>query len=187
MRLPNLLAPVVLFALAVTGCAPAVSSPVTTAGKFRPVHLEPAFVDEGLTLSLGGTLSGLANEATVIELAAVGRPAASCTAEGQPKQAAAQNPPQIALGAKQKVPVSDVHDGKIELSLKTAAPTALDVEDAPGCPSTDWTERVDGVALESAILTVEQAGAVVATVTCIFGKPTVDGRVPSSNVTCSSN
>jgi hypothetical protein len=186
LRLTSLLG---LLALGVLGgCArpERVSSPTTHAGQIRPIRIEPSFKDDGLTLSASTTLSGLASSDAVVQLTAVGRPSATCSTAGGAAEPPRQVPDQVALSATRTIPASAIQDGTARVALTTGAPPA-EIADAPGCSGDGATEKVDGLALESAVITVEQGGAIVLTLTCSFAAPPADGPVAPGGMICTSS
>jgi hypothetical protein len=158
-------------------------APTITASPIRTVRLAPSFVDNGSTLTAAGTLSDLGKGDLVLQVNGVGHPSAKCTAEGKPEEPI-DNLSDIALTASTRIPASAIHDGTAKFVLNTATPPA-EVAEASDCKDgEEWKERIDGVALKSAVITVEQDGMVVLTLACIFATPTADGQVPSANVSC---
>jgi hypothetical protein len=188
MRLSTFATTFAIGASLLVGCARqdhvSASAPAITAGQVRNIQITPTFVDGGLTLSARGTISNLGRGNVVVQMNAVGRPAASCTSEG--KKEPINSVPEMALTASQTIPANAVQDGSISFNLTTAAPVTT-LEEAADCENAEeWKEQIDGIALESAVFVVEQDGAVVGTIACTFGTPTVDGAVPSGNVSCST-
>src|SRR5262245_26669375 len=179
----------VLLSASLIGCSHherAAATPAITAGEVRNIQVTPTFVDDGLTLSTQGTISELGKGEVVIHLNAVAQPSATCTAvEGGGKRANL-TAKDMALTASQTIPAGSTRNRQVSFKLTTAAPS-LDIGDSADCPDADdWTERVDALAIESAVLTVEQEGAIVSTLVCTFNAPTADGAVPEGNFTCAS-
>jgi hypothetical protein len=177
----------VVFAVGVTSVA--VASSVHLKGGS---HAEPAFTDNGLTLSVSGELSGLGNEDVLVTLTATGNPTATCTNPGSDThQPAGQNPAAVTLTGTQAIPASEIKNGNttfgVNNALVTNAPTTP-VAGAPDCPNPNWTEDITDVAFTSATITVEQPpGTTVLTVSCTFASPTTDGAVSSKDVSCTSS
>jgi hypothetical protein len=155
------------------------------------VHLkgksEPAFTDNGLSLSATGDLAGLGNADVLIKLTATGRVTARCTNPSGANQPPGQNPTPVTLRGAQAIPASEIKNGNVSFNVRTARPVNP-IPGAPDCPNANWTERITDVRFTSAIIRVEQPpGTVVLTVRCTFSSPTTNGPVPAGNVSCTSS
>lgn len=148
---------------------------------------EPTFIDNGLSLTANGALTGLGNGDIQVTLLASGNAFATCTNPGGSTQPPGQNPAPVTLSGTQSIPASSIKNGNVGFGPTTGAP-ASPVPGAPGCPNTQWTESITDVAFTSATIKVEQpVGTTVLTVSCTFSSPTTDGTVPGNQVTCTQS
>jgi hypothetical protein len=180
-------------ATAISGCAADSSSADTDVDVgLEPqgsVHFKggkgagPSFTDLGLALKAAGGLSGLGNGDISVDLSVVGQPLATCSNPGGGTQPPGQNPAEVTLTGTQAIPASEIKNGNVGFSLQTNAPPTI-VAGAPGCPNTQWVERIEDVTFKSATIDVKQNGANVFHVTCTFSPSTANGLVPASTVTC---
>lgn len=172
----------VMAVLLVSGTATA-SSVHLKGGK----NAEPAFTDNGLTLSARGELSGLGNGDVLVTLAATADVTATCTNPAGATQPPGQNPAPITVTGSQAIPEDEIKNGTTPFSVITTAPVTP-IVGAPGCPNPQWTEAITDLAFTSATITVEQpVGALVLTVSCTFSPATSNGPVPGGNVSCTQS
>ena len=142
----------------------------------------PSFTDNGLTLSVGGTLTGLGNGDVLISLSATGNPTATCTNPSGKNRPAGRNPASVTLTGSQSFPASEIKNGNLTFSGVTTNPPQSPIPGAPQCPGSSWTETITDVAFTSATVTVQQ-GATNVSSTCTFSSPTSDGSVTASSCT----
>ena len=176
----------VLFAVGVTSVAFA-SSIHLKGGS----HAEPEFVDNGLTLSVSGEISGLGNEDVQVTLLATGNPSATCTNPGSDThQPAGHNPAEVTLTGTVSIPASEIKNGNTTIGINQVLVTGgppTPVAGAPECPNPNWIEDITDVAFTSASVTVSQPSFGTLTVSCTFSSPTSDGPVDSKDVSCTSS
>jgi len=146
---------------------------------------EPAFTDNGLTLSVSGELSGLGNQNITVNLDATGVPRATCTNPAGSTQPPGQNPASVTLSGTQHIAAGEIKNGTVPFSLTSAGPESP-IRGAPDCPNRKWTEAITDIAFTSATITVTQGGNSL-TVVCTFSPATSDGSVPASQVECTSS
>jgi len=165
---------------------------LTSTALANNVHLkggpgaEPAFTDNGLTLTAAGDLAGLGFGDVLVKISAVADPTSTCTNKGG-TQAPGQNPAPVTVTGSESIPASELKNGNTPFSVMTNAP-ATPIAGAPDCPNPNWSEDITDMAFTRATITVEQpAGTLVLTVACTFGSATTNGTVPAGNVGCTSS
>lgn len=154
------------------------------------VHLKggknaaPSFVDNGLTLSAAGELSGLGLGDVLVTMTATADTVATCTNGGN-HQAPGQNPAPVTVSGSEAIPQSDIKNGNTPFAVVTELPDTP-IAGAPDCPNPNWTEDIVDLQFTSAVIVVEQpVGTEVLTVTCTISPPSSDGSIPAGNVSCS--
>jgi hypothetical protein len=159
------------------------------------VKPNPAFTDNGLTLTAKVSYAGLGNFTTQQNVAATANPTSSCTNPAGATQPPGQNPAQANVTGSTTVPASDIKNGNVTIAT-TTDPPATPIPGAPDCPNPNWTENITDMAFTSATITVFQdanannifeANELVLTVTCTFSPPTSNGSVPASGYTCTQS
>ncbi len=157
------------------------------------VRPNPAFVDNGLTLTATAAYAGLGNFDTLQNLSATANPTAECVNPGTGEhRPAGQNPASATVTGSTAVPAGDIKNGNVTISTTTTAPVSP-IPGAPDCPNPNWVENITGMAFTSATITLFQdsnqngtfeAGELVLTVSCTFSTPTSNGSVPASGYSC---
>jgi hypothetical protein len=160
------------------------------------VRPNPAFVDNGLTLTATVAYAGLGNFDTLQTLAATANPTAVCinpsSADGKDQQPAGQNPASADVTGSTAVPAGDIQNGNVTITTTTDAPVSP-IEGAPDCPNPQWTEAITDMAFTSATIQLFQdsnanglfeESELVLTVSCTFSTPTSDGAVDPSTYSC---
>ncbi len=172
----------VLLALLVAA-VPALASSVHLKGG---ANAEPAFTDDGLTLTASGELAGLGFGDVLVTLEATADVTSTCTNNGG-NQAPGQNPAPITVSGSQAIPQDELKNGNTPFLVMTMPPETP-IPGAPDCPNPNWAEEITDLAFTSATITVEQpVGTVVLVVSCTFAEPTTDGAVNKNNVSCTSS
>ena len=150
-------------------------------------NAEPAFRDNGLTLSANGELSGLGNGDVLVTLTAAANVTSTCTNPSGVNQPPGHNPAPITVTGSQAIPAAEIKNGTTPFGVTTNAPTTP-IAGAPDCPNPQWTEAITDLSFTSATITVQQpAGTFVLTVSCTFSSPTSNGPVPGGNVSCTQS
>jgi hypothetical protein len=166
---------------------------LTATANASSVHLkggksaEPAFTDNGLSLSGNGDLSGLGNGDVLVTLSATADVTSTCTNPAGANQPPGHNPAPITVSGSVAIPASEIKNGTTPFAVITNPPTTP-IAGAPDCPNPQWTEAITDLAFTSLTITVEQPpGTVVLTVSCTISSPTSNGSVPGGNVTCTQS
>ena len=157
------------------------------------VRPNPAFVDNGLTLTATAAYAGLGNFDTLQNLSATANPTAECVNPGTGEhRPAGQNPASATVTGSTAVPAGDIKNGNVTIATTTNSPVTP-VAGAPDCPNPNWIENITDMAFTSATITLFQdsnangtfeAGELVLTVSCTFSPATSNGPVPASGYSC---
>ena len=118
----------------------------------------PTFIDNGLTLTGLGALTGLGNQDIQVRLTATGFPTAWCINQGG-NAAPGQNPATVTVAGSQNIPSTQIKNGNVAFNVTTGVPS-LTWRQA-GCPSSNWNVRITDVRFTSATISVVQGGATV--------------------------
>jgi hypothetical protein len=125
------------------------------------VHFKPkgpTFTDNGITLTVNGTLAGLSNEDFTITVTASG----TATTEGYNRggnTAPGQNVGVTETGSL-NVSASEIQNGEYFFSLTTPPPPEPTWQQA-GLPNSNWTAVITSVTFTSVTITVVQGGETV--------------------------
>lgn len=156
------------------------------------VKPNPAFTDNGLTLTASVSYAGLGNFTTQQNVAATANPTATCTNPAGANKPPGQNPATANVTGSTTVPASDIKNGNVTITT-TTNPPVTPIPGSPDCPGVNWTENITDMAFTSATITVFQdtnangtfeANEVVLTVHCTFSPATSNGVVPESGFSC---
>jgi hypothetical protein len=157
------------------------------------VRPNPAFVDNGLTLTATAAYAGLGNFSTQQNLVATANATATCTNPAGATQPPGQNPAPVTVAGSTAVPASDIKNGNVTITTTTSGPVSP-IPGAPGCPNPQWTETITDLSFTTATITVFQDTdangsfeTLVLTVSCTFSPPTSNGTVPASGYTCTES
>jgi hypothetical protein len=190
-RVPLLAIVTVLIAAMAFAAAASAGNPHLKGG----VKPNPAFTDNGLTLTATAAYAGLGNFTTQQNVAATANPTSSCTNPAGATQPPGQNPAQATVTGSTTIPASDIKNGNVTITTTTNAPVTP-IVGAPDCPNPQWTENITDMAFTSATITVFQdtnangifeANELVLTVSCTFSPATSNGLVPASGYTCTAS
>ena len=146
---------------------------------FKP--RSPTALDAGMTLTVAGTLAGLGNGDVTITLTALADTSTTCTNQGG-NQAPGQNPGDITTAGATMIPSTQVKNGSLTFTVSTNPPPQPTAMEA-GCPNGNWSAAYTDLAFTSAVIQVQQGGAIVLTKTITFSPPTDNGAVPANEMT----
>jgi hypothetical protein len=121
----------------------------------------PEFIDQGTTLAARGVIQGLAGQDATVTLRARGLAKVSCVGpDGSEPPANAGRSVVVTANATQKIAASSIASGSAAFGT-TVGPPALGSAASAGCPSNQWTARIDDVDFRSVTVRVVQGGRVV--------------------------
>jgi hypothetical protein len=165
-------------ALLILGAGTAFASSVHIKGG---ANAQPAYTDNGVTLTAAGALAGLGNGDVIVTLTAVATPTATCHNPGTDQTLPpGQNPAPVTVTGTEAIPASQVKNGNTPFAVTTDPPVSP-IPGAPGCPNAGWVESITDLAFTSATVTVEQPpGTTVLTVACVIAPASMDGAVACS-------
>jgi hypothetical protein len=118
-------------------------------------HGSPVFVDNGLTLTAAGFLTGLGQEDLFVLLTASANPTAVCTNPSGTNQPPGQNPAPVQVTGSEAIPASAVKNGNVQFNVTTNPPTTP-IAGAPDCPGRSWTETITDMSFTCADFAVQQ-------------------------------
>jgi hypothetical protein len=146
-------------------------------------NAEPAFRDEGLSLTAAAELAGLGNGDVLVSLEAQADVTATCSNRGG-NQPPGQNPAPVSVAGAVAIPEEEIKNGNTPFNVETQEPETP-IPGAPDCPNRNFTEDIVDLAFTEATITVEQPrGTVVLIIDCTFSEPTSDGSVRANEVDC---
>jgi hypothetical protein len=118
----------------------------------------PVCVDNGLTVTCTGSISGLGNGNITVNVgftAADGSTATTtCTNPGGSSKVPGQNPG-VPVTASGSVLITNVKNGTATFTVTTQAPENPTPQEA-GCPGANWTASINNVTFHGGTLTVSQ-------------------------------
>jgi hypothetical protein len=107
------------------------------------------------TLTASGSLVGLGNYNTFVQLDASGVPDVTCTSPGGNK-APGQNPGSVNVSGGQFIPTTSLDkNGNVAFSVTTNPPAAITGKQG-GCPNNNWTATINSIDFSSATISVYQ-------------------------------
>ena len=121
----------------------------------------PRLVDNGLTATVTGALTGLGNGDVTITVIAEGYGSTVLTSPGG-NAAPGQNKVPLTLVGSQTIPSSQIKNGNLAFSVTTETPETPTPAEA-GAPNNNWTVALTDVGFTSYTLVVEQGDVVVFT------------------------
>jgi hypothetical protein len=151
-------------------------------------HVEgtrPKLIDNGLTLTAKGSLSGLEKgKDVIVKLEAEAIAIATCSNPGG-HEPPGQNPVERAITVSGYAVISgrDIKYGHAEYSVTTKAPDLV-IAGAPDCPNSKWTEKIVDLKFTHAKLIFVQDGKICLTVVIVFKHPTYNGPVREEDSDC---
>lgn len=146
-------------------------------------NAEPAFTDNGFTLTAAGEIAGLGNGDVLVTMSATADVTSTCTNNGG-NAAPGQNPAPLTVIGSQAIPEEELKNGNTPFLVATIAPPLV-IPGAPDCPNPNWVESIDDLAFTSAMITIEQPmGTTVLTVACTIYPPSFDGPISKGDVGC---
>ena len=121
----------------------------------------PTCVDNGLTATCTGTLSGLGNYDILANLSTTGTGASTCTNPGGNTKVPGQNPAlAVSPGAILIIPNNQVKNGTAPFTVTTKVPDDPSPSDA-GCPNNSWSASWSDITFTGGTLTIQQcAGSI---------------------------
>jgi hypothetical protein len=184
---------IVVSALAVAALVFAPSASAVSPHLKGGVKNNPAFTDNGLTLTAVVSYAGLGNFDTLQSLTATANATADCVNPGSGEhRPPGQNPAPVTVSGGTAVPKEEIDNGNVTISTTTLGPVTP-IAGAPGCPNSNWVENITDLSFTSAKIEVFQdsnangtfePGELVITVNCTFSPATSNGAVPISGRTC---
>lgn len=114
----------------------------------------PSVVDNGLTATATGSITGLGNGDVIVTLSFPNATGTTTCSNKGGNQAAGQNPATPAATSGSAL-IDDPKNGNLSFTV-TTAPPPNPTPQAAGCPNGNWTAAFDNITFGSGTLTIQQ-------------------------------
>src|SRR5215212_6910855 len=130
---------------------PAIAASPHFKGQNSPTFSQPT----PTTLNASGSLAGLGNYNTFVQLNASGVPDVTCTSPGG-NESPGQNPGSVNVSGGQFIPTSSLDkNGNVPFNVTTSPPAAITGKQG-GCPNNNWTATINSIDFSTATIIVYQ-------------------------------
>ena len=119
----------------------------------------PAFTDNGTTLTSCFSLAGLGNGDVTITMTTTGSATTLCTNQGG-NTAPGQNKTPVKSSGSVTIPSTQIKNGNLSACVTTQPPPAPTASEA-GCPNSNWSTSLTDVQFATATITISQGGQIV--------------------------